>query len=65
MPLWDRGYSVPLEVLESLNIPVLNLGPVGKDAHKWTERLDVDNAFGALREMLSITVNLLLTGDND
>ncbi|WP_251026998.1 MIP/aquaporin family protein [Bacillus sp. ISL-46] len=57
--------SVPLDVLESLNIPVLNLGPVGKDAHKWTERLDVDNAFEPLRDMLSITVNLLLAGDND
>ncbi|MCM3117569.1 M20/M25/M40 family metallo-hydrolase [Neobacillus sp. MER 74] len=65
MPLWGKGYHVPLDVLENLNIPVLNLGPVGKDAHKWTERLDVDHAFGALRDMLSITVNLLLDGDKD
>lgn len=60
MPLWDQGYSIPLDVLEELNIPVLNLGPVGKDAHKWTERLDVDNAFDVLREMLPITINQLL-----
>jgi arginine utilization protein RocB len=60
MPLWDRGYSVPLDVLLELNVPVLNLGPVGKDPHKWTERLDVNNAFDALRKMLSVTINQIL-----
>ncbi|PGL70192.1 M20/M25/M40 family metallo-hydrolase [Bacillus sp. AFS055030] len=63
MPLWEKGYSVPLDDLEKLNIPVLNLGPVGKDAHKWTERLDVNNAFDELREMLTFTINQLLRKD--
>jgi arginine utilization protein RocB len=60
MPLWGKGYSIPLDVLEELNIPVLNLGPIGRDAHKWTERLDIDNAFNILRDMLSVTINRLL-----
>ncbi|WP_163100419.1 M20/M25/M40 family metallo-hydrolase [Peribacillus alkalitolerans] len=61
MPLWNQGYSIPLDVLEELNIPVINLGPVGKDAHQWTERLDVDNAFDVLRDMLTITIQQLLS----
>jgi arginine utilization protein RocB len=60
MPLWEKGYTVPLEKIETLNLPVLNLGPVGRDAHKWTERLDVDYAFEKLTEMLLVVINKLL-----
>ena len=57
MPLWGKGYSIPLNELKQLNVPVINVGPVGKDAHKWTERLDVDYAFETLKDMLTVTVN--------
>ena len=30
MPLWDKGYSIPLQELEEFDVPVLNMGPVGK-----------------------------------
>ncbi len=53
MPLWNKGYRVPLAELEEFDVPVLNLGPVGRDAHQWTERLDVDYAFVTLKDMLS------------
>jgi arginine utilization protein RocB len=62
MPLWEKGYTLPLEGLEALNLPVLNLGPVGRDAHKWTERLDIDYAFETLANMLPVVINKLLTG---
>jgi arginine utilization protein RocB len=29
-------------------MPVLNIGPLGRDAHQWTERLDVQYSFGIL-----------------
>lgn len=60
MPLWNKGYSIPLQELEAFDVPVLNLGPVGRDAHQWTERLDVDYAFDTLKDMLSYCVHLLL-----
>lgn len=60
MPLWNKGYSLPLVELEMLNLPVLNLGPVGRDAHKWTERLDVDYAFETLLDMLKTAIHKLL-----
>jgi arginine utilization protein RocB len=59
MPLWDKGYSIPLQELEEFDVPVLNLGPVGRDAHQWTERLDVDYAFGTLFDMLPVCINEL------
>ena len=44
-PVWGSSYSIPFEDMEKLKAPVFNLGPFGKDAHKRTERLHIDNAF--------------------
>lgn len=60
MPLWNNGYSIPLQELEAFDVPVLNLGPVGRDAHQWTERLDVDYAFDTLTDMLPRCIQSLL-----
>jgi arginine utilization protein RocB len=60
MPLWGTIYELPLQELQSLHLPVLNIGPVGKDAHKWTERLDVAYATGPLQELLRDAVEQLL-----
>ena len=60
MPLWGKGYSLPINELAEINLPVLNLGPVGRDAHKWTERLNVDYAFEILSDMLPVTIHKLL-----
>ncbi|GKU82004.1 M20/M25/M40 family metallo-hydrolase [Niallia sp. NCCP-28] len=61
MPLWDKGYSIPLKEMELLDVPVLNMGPVGFDAHQWTERLDIDYAFITLLDMLPVCIHTLLT----
>ena len=60
MPLWEKGYSLPLRELEAFDVPVLNIGPVGKDAHKWTERLDIDFAFDTLRDILPHAIHEIL-----
>ncbi|MCO7126548.1 M20/M25/M40 family metallo-hydrolase [Sporolactobacillus shoreicorticis] len=60
MPVWNRVYSIPFEAMEQLSVPVLNLGPIGRDAHQWTERLDVDFAFGPLKDLLTLSVHQLL-----
>lgn len=63
MPLWDKGYSIPLQELEEFDVPVLNMGPVGKDAHQWTERLDVNYAFETLLDMLPKCIEKLLVSN--
>ncbi|HCD72196.1 MAG TPA: peptidase M20, partial [Thermovirga lienii] len=39
MPGWGSIYRVAVKDLMKLDIPVLNIGPSGKDPHKPTERL--------------------------
>jgi arginine utilization protein RocB len=44
-PLWGDRYTIPLDAVASLNIPFMNIGPLGKDAHKYTERLCLSYSF--------------------
>ncbi|MBU3183909.1 M20/M25/M40 family metallo-hydrolase [Clostridium estertheticum] len=39
MPLWKNMYDIPFEIIKQLNIPSINIGPYGKDLHKFTERV--------------------------
>jgi arginine utilization protein RocB len=63
MPLWERGYDIPLAALQQLDVPVLNFGPVGRDAHQWTERLNVDFAFGPMMKWLPECIQQLLADE--
>jgi arginine utilization protein RocB len=56
MPLWNRGYDLPLAALAKFQVPVLNVGPVGRDAHQWTERLNVPFAFTTVKAWLEYTI---------
>lgn len=38
-PIWGKTYSIDFKSLANLNMPCIILGPIGKDAHQWTERL--------------------------
>lgn len=44
-PVWGSVYSIPFEDMQTLQSPVINIGPFGKDAHKLTERLHKESAF--------------------
>jgi len=48
VPLWGRGYDLPLADLRKIDIPCVVLGPIGKDAHKITERVELDYSFNVL-----------------
>lgn len=52
VPVWDITYTIPFKELKKFDVPVLNFGPVGRDAHQQTERLHVDYAFVKLKDML-------------
>ena len=47
-PAFETIYPVPLNTAKRLNIPAFNFGCLGKDAHKWTERVNIPYAFGVL-----------------
>ncbi|WKA54570.1 M20/M25/M40 family metallo-hydrolase [Planococcus shixiaomingii] len=43
-PVWGEAYSIPFSDMLQLQAPVFNVGPFGKDAHQYTERLHIDSA---------------------
>ena len=45
LPLWGDRYTIPLDIIADLNIPFMNIGPLGKDAHKYTERINISYSF--------------------
>jgi arginine utilization protein RocB len=60
-PLWGKKYSLPLHMMSQLNIPFVNIGPLGKDAHKYTERLCTSYSFDMISELVMDTVkNIIL-----
>lgn len=52
MPVWNTLYRVPLEEAEAAHAPVCNLGPLGRDIHKATERLEPRFAFSVLPDLV-------------
>ncbi|WP_371379150.1 M20/M25/M40 family metallo-hydrolase [Sporomusa aerivorans] len=60
MPAWSRSYSLPLQAIQNLNMPVVNIGPYGKDAHKLSERLSCRYSLDAMPFILARTLTELL-----
>lgn len=59
-PEYTTLYNVPLEKIKALNIPGINYGCYGKDAHKWTERVDMNYSFRILPKLILSTVEYFL-----
>ncbi|MGI6695667.1 MAG: M20/M25/M40 family metallo-hydrolase [Christensenellales bacterium] len=60
MLLWGDIYSIPLEDIRALSIPVLNIGPWGKDFHKYTERVNLKDLKHRIPSMVKATIEHLL-----
>lgn len=56
IPGWGDIYSIPMKEMQSLGLPVINLGPSGEDAHKKTERLRLGYSLDILPDLLRYTV---------
>ncbi|MDD6796529.1 MAG: M20/M25/M40 family metallo-hydrolase [Clostridiaceae bacterium] len=59
-PVYDLLYQLPLMKVKALNIPALNYGCYGKDAHKWTERVYKPYSFKVLPKLILKTINYYL-----
>lgn len=60
MPGFGVKYNLPLKEMQELNLPVVNIGPFGKDAHKFTERVERDYSFNVLPKIVYDTILNLL-----
>lgn len=63
MPLFGSLYSIPIEDIESLSMPCINIGPWGKDFHKLTERVLKEDLFIRSPELLNYAISILLDWD--
>ena len=64
MLLWGDLYSVPLETIKDLSMPVLNIGPWGKDFHKYTERVLMEDLFYHTPRLIDKTIKTILQHNN-
>lgn len=60
MPAWNRQYILPVKAIQSISMPVVNIGPYGKDAHKLSERICTSYSFDAMPMILQKTIENLL-----
>jgi len=59
LPGWGKLYRFPEEELLELDIPILNLGPFGKDSHKNTERIHLPYSLEVYPRLLKEAVRLV------
>ncbi len=60
MPIFGSLYSIPIDEIEGLSIPCINIGPWGKDFHKLTERVLKEDLFHRSPELLHYAISVLL-----
>jgi arginine utilization protein RocB len=69
MPVWQApgelgypgAYSLPLEAMRQLDLPVVNLGPYGRGAHQRDERVLMSYSFRVLPQLVYETIMKLAT----
>lgn len=59
-PRMEELYPVPVDKIQSLDIPAFTFGTYGKDAHKWTERVHKPYTFGVLPKLIEKTIRYYL-----
>lgn len=59
-PGFDILAPMGLDDIKRLNVPTVNYGCYGKDAHKWTERVNIPYTFGVLPKLLMNTIDYYL-----
>lgn len=60
MPLLlNNYYSIPLEEMRLLNLPVVNIGPWGQDYHKLTERVYLPDVINQTPQLILETIKMI------
>ena len=59
LPGSGLAYSIPVQALLKLDVPIMNLSVKGYDAHKMTERLEKDYSLRILPELMAFAITRL------
>ncbi len=60
IPVWGSSISWDLDEGATPGIPMINIGPWGRDYHHWLERAHAGYAFGVLPHLLAAVVHRVL-----
>ena len=56
---WNKLFYLPTDLPGALDIPIANMGPAGRDAHRSTERLELDYSLQIAPKLLAETIQKL------
>lgn len=59
-PGYGVFYELPIKEMQELDLPVVDVGPFGKDAHKYTERIETTYTFEVAPNLIYETIMGLL-----
>ncbi len=62
-PVWNQVYKIPIQRIREFNIPAINVGVLGFDAHRWTERVYKPYSFETLPLIIRNMVKRWLQND--
>lgn len=65
MPLWNEVYHIDFKQLENLDIPIINIGPWGKDYHKRAERVYKDDVFNLVPKLITEVIHYILKSEEE
>lgn len=60
MLMWGNVYDIPLEIIKELSMPVINIGPWGKDFHKNSERVYKEDLYYRTPMLIEEAINNIL-----
>jgi arginine utilization protein RocB len=60
MPAYGTRYILPIREMQKLALPVVNIGPYGKDSHQFTERIDKEYSFKVTPTLVYETIIQLM-----
>jgi arginine utilization protein RocB len=58
--LWGDLYEIPFDALDEISMPILNVGPWGKDVHKFTERVYKEDLFRRTPDLTAFAIETIL-----
>lgn len=63
MPLLGKCYDIPVEEIQKISMPCINIGPWGKDLHKLTERVNKEDLYWRTPRILNQAISIVLDGE--
>ncbi len=60
MPLFGSLYNISFDGIENISMPCINIGPWGKDLHKLTERVNIEDLYIRTPRIIHKVISLIL-----